>query len=157
MELPTWLSGQRIRLQMQEMWIGEIPWRRKWQPTPVFLPGKFHGQGEPEGLQSMGSQRDRYDWVSEHTHMQIAFSSLIYFPSLLRTRQHLTHHCFIHSTQHNVLQMQSAQERAAKWANEWKSEWVKVICLRSHREQCETKAEWKLVAANLEINWCCSA
>ena len=25
-------------------WIGKIPWRRKWQPTPVFLPGKFHGQ-----------------------------------------------------------------------------------------------------------------
>ena len=24
--------------------IGKIPWRRKWQPTPVFLPGKFHGQ-----------------------------------------------------------------------------------------------------------------
>ena len=25
-------------------WIGKIPWSRKWQPTPVFLPGKFHGQ-----------------------------------------------------------------------------------------------------------------
>ena len=25
-------------------WIGKIPWRRKWQPTPVFLPEKFHGQ-----------------------------------------------------------------------------------------------------------------
>ena len=24
-------------------WVGKIPWRRKWQPTPVFLPGKFHG------------------------------------------------------------------------------------------------------------------
>ena len=24
------------------MW-GKIPWRRKWQPTPVLLPGKFHG------------------------------------------------------------------------------------------------------------------
>ena len=23
---------------------GKIPWRKKWQPTPVFLPGKFHGQ-----------------------------------------------------------------------------------------------------------------
>ena len=23
-------------------WVGKIPWRRKWQPTPVFLPGKFH-------------------------------------------------------------------------------------------------------------------
>ena len=25
-------------------WVGKIPWRRKWPPTPVFLPGKFHGQ-----------------------------------------------------------------------------------------------------------------
>ena len=25
-------------------WIGKIPWRREWLPTPVFLPGKPHGQ-----------------------------------------------------------------------------------------------------------------
>ena len=25
-------------------WVGKIPWRRKWQPTPVFSPGKCHGQ-----------------------------------------------------------------------------------------------------------------
>ena len=25
-------------------WVGNILWRRKWQPTPVFLPGEFHGQ-----------------------------------------------------------------------------------------------------------------
>ena len=25
-------------------WVGKIPWRRTWQPTPVFLPGEFHGQ-----------------------------------------------------------------------------------------------------------------
>ena len=25
-------------------WIGKIPWRRKWQPTAVFLPGESHGQ-----------------------------------------------------------------------------------------------------------------
>ena len=24
-------------------WVGKIPWRRKWQPTPVLMPGKFHG------------------------------------------------------------------------------------------------------------------
>ena len=24
--------------------LGKIPWKRKWQPTPVFLPGKSHGQ-----------------------------------------------------------------------------------------------------------------
>ena len=26
------------------LWVRKIPWRRKWQPTPVFLPGKSHGQ-----------------------------------------------------------------------------------------------------------------
>ena len=34
----------------------EDPCSRKWQPTPVFLPGEFHGQEEPGRLQSMGSQ-----------------------------------------------------------------------------------------------------
>ena len=29
---------------MQETWIGKIPWRRDWQPTPVFLPREVHGQ-----------------------------------------------------------------------------------------------------------------
>ena len=27
-----------------QFWVRKIPWRRKWQPTPVFLPGKPHGQ-----------------------------------------------------------------------------------------------------------------
>ena len=35
------------------------PWMRKWQPTPVFLPGAFNGQ---RSLQSMGSHRVRLDW-----------------------------------------------------------------------------------------------
>jgi len=41
-----------------EGWIpgsGKIPWRRAWQPTPVFL------TEEPEGLQSIGSQRVEHD------------------------------------------------------------------------------------------------
>ena len=29
---------------MLETWVRKIPWRRKWQPTPVFWPGEFHGQ-----------------------------------------------------------------------------------------------------------------
>ena len=32
-------------------------WRRKWQPTPVFLPGESQGQEEPGGLLSMGLHR----------------------------------------------------------------------------------------------------
>jgi len=37
------------------------PWRRKWQSTSAFLPGKFHGQGSLGGQQSMGLQRVGYD------------------------------------------------------------------------------------------------
>ena len=39
-----------------DLWFGKIPWRRKWQTTPVFLPGKCHGQRSLVGLQSMRSQ-----------------------------------------------------------------------------------------------------
>ena len=35
----------------------EDPWGRKWQPIPVFLPGKSHGQKKPGRLQCMESQK----------------------------------------------------------------------------------------------------
>ena len=38
-------------------------WRRKWQPTPVFLPGESQGW-EPGGLLSMGSHRVGHDWCN---------------------------------------------------------------------------------------------
>ena len=62
--LPRWLSGKESACQCRrckrcwfDLWVGKISWRRKWQPTPVFLPGKFHGQMNlasycPVGLQS---------------------------------------------------------------------------------------------------------
>ena len=46
-------------------WIREIPWRKKWQPTPIFWPGKSHGPEEPGGLQSRGSQRVVHDLVTK--------------------------------------------------------------------------------------------
>ena len=49
-------------------WVRKIPWRRKWQPTPVRLPGKSYGwMEEPGRLQSMGSQRVRDDFISTCT------------------------------------------------------------------------------------------
>ena len=50
--------------------VGWIPWRRQWQPSPVFLPVKSHEQRKAPvhgWLQFMGSQR--HDWP-EHTHTQ---------------------------------------------------------------------------------------
>ena len=46
--IPRWLSGKESACQCRrrwfDSWVGKNPWRRKWQPTPIFLPGKFHGQ-----------------------------------------------------------------------------------------------------------------
>ena len=35
-------------------WVGKIPRSRKWQPTPVFLPGEFHGQRSLVGYSPQG-------------------------------------------------------------------------------------------------------
>ena len=35
-------------------WVGKIPWSGKWQPTPVFLPGEFHGQRSLPGYSPWG-------------------------------------------------------------------------------------------------------
>ena len=44
-----------------EPWVRNIPWKRAWQPTPVFLPEEPHGQRSLKGQQSMGSQRVGHD------------------------------------------------------------------------------------------------
>ena len=64
-DFPGGSDGKRVCRQCRrprfDPWVGKILWRRKWQPTPVLLPGKFHGTEEPGRLQSMGSQRVRHD------------------------------------------------------------------------------------------------
>ena len=45
--LPWWLSGKESACQFRrcefDPWVGTITWRRAWQLTPVFLPGKIQG------------------------------------------------------------------------------------------------------------------
>ena len=38
-------------------WVGKIPWKRKRQPTPVFLPGKSHGQKSLTGYSPWGCKK----------------------------------------------------------------------------------------------------
>ena len=44
--------------------LGRFPWRRKGQPTPVFLPGQSHGQRRLVGYSPWGSQRVGHDWAT---------------------------------------------------------------------------------------------
>ena len=47
---------------------GRFPWRRKWLPTPVFLPGKPHGQRSLAGYSPQGHKEPDTAEVTEHTH-----------------------------------------------------------------------------------------
>ena len=53
------------------------PWRRAWQPTPVFLPGESSWTEKLCGLQSMGSQRVRHDWATKNTHRWYKISDMV--------------------------------------------------------------------------------
>ena len=57
-ELFWWLRWQRICLlcgrHRLNPWVGKIPWRREWQPTPVFFVGEFHGQRSLAGYSPWG-------------------------------------------------------------------------------------------------------
>ena len=58
---PVW-QCRRLKRCGFHPWIRKLPWRRWWQPTPVFLPGESHGQRRPGGLQSLGSFRVGHQW-----------------------------------------------------------------------------------------------
>ena len=63
MSFPHGSDGKRICLQCRRPgfnpWVGKILWRRKWQPTPVLLPGKFHGWRSLIGYRSWGCKETR--------------------------------------------------------------------------------------------------
>ena len=65
---PRWLSGEELacrrrRLRFDPL-VGEIPWRREWQPTPVFMPGKSHGQRNLAGYSPRGRKEpDPTEWL----------------------------------------------------------------------------------------------
>ena len=67
--LPWWLSGKESTCQCRRHrfnpWVRKIPWRRKWQHTPVFLPGKSHGRESLVGYTPWGRKRVRPDRVSK--------------------------------------------------------------------------------------------
>ena len=57
----TWCCGKESAYQYRrywrhrfDAWVRKSPWRRKWQPTPVFLPGKSHGQKSLTGYSPWG-------------------------------------------------------------------------------------------------------
>ena len=95
-EFKTWLfclldslvaQWERIHLPMQETWVQSlsqnIPWRRKWQPTPVFLHGKSHGQRSLVGCSPWGRKRVGHDFeTKQQYHLNTIYNFAYYLCTL---------------------------------------------------------------------------
>ena len=75
--LPRWLGGNESACECRrhgfDPWIGKIPWRRKWQPTPVFLPEKLCGRRSLAGYSPcIAKNRTRLsNWACAQQHLRL--------------------------------------------------------------------------------------
>ena len=81
--IPRWLSGKESACQCRRHrrfrfnpWVRKISWRRKWQPTPVFLPGKSHGQRSLVSYSPWGRKRVGHDLETKQQQMKPSGSNL---------------------------------------------------------------------------------
>ena len=69
---PRWLNGKECSCNaedtVQSLGGLRIPWRRKWQPTPVFSPGESHGQRSLEGYSPWGQEASDTTEAMWHAH-----------------------------------------------------------------------------------------
>ena len=65
--LAWWLSSKEFTCQCRRCrfspWVRKIPWRMKWQPTSIFLPGEYHEQRNLADYSQWGCKRVRHDWA----------------------------------------------------------------------------------------------
>ena len=73
--LPVY-AGDRCKKRRFDPWVRKIPWRRKWQPTPVFLPRKSQGQRSLVGYSPYSHKESHMtERLNTHTHTHTTPSS----------------------------------------------------------------------------------
>ena len=80
-------SAEDVRDMSSIHWSGKIPWRRKWQPTPVFVPEKSHGQ---RNLVSYSPWCHKEQDTTEHTSRVLSFSRVLPYKTLEKSSRMMT-------------------------------------------------------------------
>ena len=75
-------SGRRRRF---DLWAGKIPWRRKWQPTSVFLLGESHRQRSLAGYSPWGHKESDTTEMTEYTQKQMSYQIMKRNKEILNT------------------------------------------------------------------------
>ena len=94
LQASRWRSGKESACQCRRCktrefnpWVGQIPWSRKWQPTPVCLPGKSHAQRSLHGYSPQGcKESDMSENTHTHTHItQMVKQGVLFLGQLIIT------------------------------------------------------------------------
>ena len=100
MVFPDGISGKKFNCQCRrhgfDPWVWKIPWRRKWQPTPVLLLGEFHGQRSLAGYRP-GAAKSQ-DWVTN----TFTFNFFMYFSLNWSIPEFSLRSLYYHNTFHNL-------------------------------------------------------
>ena len=59
-------------------WVGKIPWRRKWQSTPILLPGKSHGQRSLVGVAKSRTQLSNFTFKRNRKLMSSGYKVFVW-------------------------------------------------------------------------------
>ena len=89
-------ESRRSKRWVFDPWVGKIPWSRKWQSTPVFLSGEFHGQRSLVAIVYGDAESDMTEQLGSDSHCDLLylFFTLIFFSPLpSRQRRELDNLC----------------------------------------------------------------
>ena len=110
-------------------WVRKIPWRRTWQPTPVFLPGESHGQRSLAGYSPWGhKESDTTEQLSTAQH-SVCIVGLVF------CRAHCSKGLFLYVTDSAKPFIQSPSRSPREWAQKTQLEChgeVHLIAPNSH-------------------------
>ena len=97
--LPRWLSGRgsicQCRRHRFNLWVGKIPWRRKWQLSSVFLPGESHGQRSLVSYSPWGCKRIVHNLTIKQQRYVQVYPSIRDFFQVKTRRKYWSHSCFL--------------------------------------------------------------
>ena len=126
--LPLWHSGKESACQcrrynrcMFNPWIGKIPWSRKWQTAPVFLPGKSHGQRNLAGYSPWGPKS--VTWLNTHSSLIRRDMGEMVSVSIVREHRDMTSPTNQEERSHQELNQLAPWSSVSQWLCKPQSLW----------------------------------
>ena len=158
MGLPWWLSGEEsachCRRHGLDPWVKKIPWRRKWLPTPVCLPGKSHGQRSLVGYSPWGHKRIRHNLMTKQQHFYHGAGRSIFWKSPPNTAKSPLHVISPDWFPRTPLAARKAQKQGSstfwpsgEWALLWHRRMRELVMGRAASSVCCRSSIWSCFIA----------